>query len=78
MGHLVNLEWLDLSFNLIRKIEGLDSLTKITDLSLYNNKIEELSGLDNLNKLNVLSVGCNLIRKADDAINYLKGLKNEL
>jgi Leucine-rich repeat (LRR) protein len=37
---MVNLEWLDLSFNLISKIEGLENLTKLTDLSLYNNRIE--------------------------------------
>lgn len=34
MDHLVNLTWLDLSFNLISKIENLDKLTKLTDLSL--------------------------------------------
>ena len=78
IGHLVNLQWLDLSFNLIKKIEGLDTLSKLTDLSLYNNKIEEISGLDNLHALNVFSIGCNLLRKHDDAITYLKGLKNEL
>lgn len=31
----VNLEWLDLSFNMITKIEGLETLTKLTDLSLF-------------------------------------------
>jgi Leucine-rich repeat (LRR) protein len=39
---LVNLEWLDLSFNLIEKIEGLEKLTKLTDLSLFSNNISRL------------------------------------
>jgi Leucine-rich repeat (LRR) protein len=39
---LVNLEWLDLSFNLIEKIEGLEKLTKLSDLSLFSNNISKL------------------------------------
>jgi len=78
MDHLVNLQWLDLSFNLISKIEGLDKLTKLTDLSLYSNKIEELGGLEKLNELNVFSCGKNLIKQYDHAITYLRGLKNKL
>ena len=38
ISHLTNLEWLDLSFNNISRIEGLDSLLKLTDLSLFNNR----------------------------------------
>jgi Leucine-rich repeat (LRR) protein len=30
LDHLVNLQWLDLSFNNIEKIEGLSTLTKLT------------------------------------------------
>jgi Leucine-rich repeat (LRR) protein len=81
LDHLVNLNWLDLSFNLIEQIEGLDKLTKLTDLSLYSNKIKKLSGLENLSNLNVLSFGKNCIVKYDDddgCINYLRGLKNKL
>ena len=29
----------DLSFNNIEKIEGLDKLVNLTDISIYNNKI---------------------------------------
>ena len=36
---LVNVRWLDLSFNLIETIEGLENLHKLTDLSLYSNRI---------------------------------------
>ena len=38
----MNLEWLDLSFNLIEKIEGLEKLTKLSDLSLFSNNISKL------------------------------------
>ena len=78
---MTNLVWLDLSFNLIEVIEGLDKLTKITDLSLYSNRIKKLSGLENLCKLNVFSFGKNLIKTYMDdegCIIYLRSLKNKL
>lgn len=74
----MELRWLDLSFNLIEKIEGLGNLTKLTDLSLFSNRITIIEGLDNLNQLNVLSFGQNLVRQHDDAVQYLKKLKNKL
>jgi Leucine-rich repeat (LRR) protein len=74
----VNLTWLDLSFNLISKIEGLDTLVKLTDLSLYSNRITELSGLEKLSKLNVFSFGKNKVSNPIEAISYLKRLKNNL
>jgi Leucine-rich repeat (LRR) protein len=52
-----NLTWLDLSFNQITKIEGLDTLVKLTDLSLFDNQISELEGLDALTALHCLSLG---------------------
>jgi len=62
LDHLVNLEWLDLSFNMITVIEGLDNLTKLTDLSLYSNRIERIgNGLNNLVNLECLSLGHNLL-----------------
>ena len=70
--------WLDLSFNQIDVIEGLDALEKLEDLSLYNNNIKLLSGLENLPKLNVLSVGKNLIDDHEIAIRCLQSLKNNL
>lgn len=41
-----NLTWLDLSFNKISKIEGLDTLTKLIDISLFSNQIETIENLD--------------------------------
>ena len=75
---LVNLRWLDLSFNLIEKIEGLDNNKQLEDLSLYSNCVTELSGLEELNKLNVLSVGRNKIGKLEPMLLYLKKLRNNL
>ena len=74
----MNLEWLDLSFNLITHIEGLDSLTKLTDLSLYSNKITEIGGLERLTELNVFSFGKNLVKNHQEALLYLKRQKNRL
>ena len=75
---LVNLKWLDLSFNSIEVIEGLDRCSKITDLSLYSNHIKTLSGLESLHDLNVLSVGKNKLSNLEDTIKYLRSLKNKL
>ena len=75
MELLVNLEWLDLSFNLIEKIEGLEKLTKLTDLSLFSNNISKLQGLETLKQLNVLSVGSNKITDYLEAVQYLYKLQ---
>jgi hypothetical protein len=52
---------LDLSFNRIKRIEGLDALVRLRELSLAANEIEELSGgLDALAaSLETLSLGRN-------------------
>ena len=52
---------LDLSFNNITQIEGLDALTELTDLSLYNNRITLIENMDSLKKLNVFSIGNNQV-----------------
>ena len=53
--------YLDLSFNNITRIEGLDALTELTDLSLYNNRITVIENMDSLKKLNVFSIGNNQV-----------------
>jgi len=75
---LVNLKWLDLSFNNIKKIEGLETLTKLSDLSLFENKIQVIENLETLPELNVLSIGKNLLRSHETVAMYLRKLKNKL
>ena len=74
----MNLTWLDLSFNLIEKIEGLDNLVLLEDLSLFSNHIKKLEGLDKLENLNVLSVGANVLNNLEDSLQYLFKLRNNL
>ena len=50
---------LDLSFNNITQIEGLDGLIKLTDLTLFNNRISKLKNMDDLVNLQVISIGNN-------------------
>lgn len=59
---------------MIDKIEGLDKLTKLSDLSLFSNHIVTVSGLENLKNLNVLSLGSNKIPDYAVAIKYLYDL----
>jgi len=56
----------DLSFNNIEVIEGLDKLTQLEDLTLFNNRIQHLDNMDTLTKLHVLSVGNNDLKELDN------------
>lgn len=56
----------DLSFNNIEAIEGLDSLVKLQDLSLFNNRISVIENLDTLQNLHSLSIGNNGIAQLDN------------
>ena len=49
----------DLSFNNIEKIEGLENLNKLKDISLFNNQISKLENMNNLENLEVFSIGNN-------------------
>lgn len=53
----------DLSFNNIEVIEGLDQLTKLEDLTLFNNRIQRLENMDTLSELHVFSVGNNELKE---------------
>lgn len=44
----MNLRTLDLSFNRIAKIEGLEELVNLTSLFLVHNKIGKVEGLDSV------------------------------
>lgn len=53
---------LDLSFNLIKTIQNLNSLSKLKKLFLVQNKISKIVGLQNLQQLEMLELGANKIR----------------
>lgn len=53
---------LDVSFNLLRKMEGLECLSKIKKLFLLHNKIASIASLDQLTSLQMLELGSNRIR----------------
>lgn len=53
---------LDVSFNLLRKIEGLERLTKLKKLFLLHNKITNIGNLEHLTGLHMLELGSNRIR----------------
>ena len=56
----MHLRWLDLSFNALAKMENLEALVKLEDLSLYHNQIDTIEGLESCKDTLVsLSVGEN-------------------
>ena len=63
---------IDLSFNNIRVITGLERLVRLKDLSLAHNLIEHVTGLECLPQLQVLSLGHNLLANLKDSIRYLR------
>ena len=56
----------DLSFNNIEVLEGLNKLTKLRDLTLFNNRISRIEGMDALKELHVLSLGNNSLKQLDN------------
>ena len=66
LATLTQLEWLDLSFNNIERISGLDTLVHLRDLSLAHNRIKTVGNLDSLKKLQVLSLANNLIEETTE------------
>lgn len=53
---------LDLSFNRITKIEGLENLLKLKKLFLSSNKIHKIENVNHLVELTLLELGDNKIR----------------
>lgn len=71
-----NLVKLDLSYNQIKKIVGLDSLgPTLKELYLVENKIKEITGLDKLVHLELLELGGNRIRSIGNGLSQLVSLK---
>ena len=56
---------LDLSFNRLQKLEGLEALTKLKQLYLVNNKIGHIENIGHLTQLQLLELGDNKIRVSD-------------
>ena len=56
----------DLSFNNIEVVEGLDKLTKLKDLTLYNNRISKIENMESLTQLHVFSIGNNSLKQLDN------------
>ncbi|NWV78658.1 LRCC1 protein, partial [Dasyornis broadbenti] len=61
LGHLRNLQHLDLSSNQIRRIEGLSSLANLRTLSLSCNLLTKVEGLEKLFNLTMLNLSYNRI-----------------
>ncbi len=76
-AHLTKLTWLDLSFNRIKRITGLEELTELTDLSLSNNQISSLHGVSHLPKLEVLTLANNSISTLAEVakLRYMSSLR---
>lgn len=72
VGDFPNLENLDLSFNNIKHIKHLESLTKLENLYFVQNKISKIENLDKLIQLQNLELGGNRV----EAIEGLDTLVN--
>ncbi|CAJ0937353.1 unnamed protein product [Ranitomeya imitator] len=57
---------LDLSFNLLKRIEGFDSLSQLRRLYLVNNKISRIENLGSMTQLRLLELGSNRIREIEN------------
>ena len=64
---------MDLSGNLIKKIDGIENFTMLEALNLSNNKINSLKGFESLNNLKILSLRNNEIADLD-GLDQLKNL----
>lgn len=65
------LEYVNLHHNVLTRIEGLESLSRLVVLDLSANDIEHITGLDYLRSLKVLNLSCNCI----SAVQGLAGLR---
>ncbi|KAJ3130107.1 hypothetical protein HK098_006166 [Nowakowskiella sp. JEL0407] len=83
IGMLVNLVLLDLSFNKIKVVEGLELLVNLKELFFVQNRVGVIQGVKHLKKLENLEFGANKIKKIEnlDGMRELKQLwlgKNKL
>ncbi|XP_026020878.1 dynein regulatory complex subunit 3 isoform X4 [Astatotilapia calliptera] len=71
----LRLEYKNLSFNQIEKIEGLECVQKLEVLNLSNNKISVIENMDTLENLTHFFISNNLIGQLDNVL-YLRKFKN--
>ena len=85
LEQLINLEWvlmplitdcrhLDVSYNRLRTIDHLHTMTRLRALYMVHNKIRTIDNLDNNTALTLLELGDNRIRKIEH-VNHLVNLK---
>ena len=60
--------------NLIKKIEGIEENTELTELELYDNKITKIQNLNHLSNLVILDLAFNVIKEVPEG--GLDGLVN--
>ena len=75
LERLVDLYYLDLSYNDIHEIKGLTGLSELDVLILSNNKISEIKGLETLKNLRFLYLSDNRITTVTDSILKLRLLQ---
>jgi len=66
--YLTNLEKLDLSYNNLTSLKGIEKLTNLKRLSLHNNNLTSLEGIENLTNLKRLDL-------SDNDLTNLKGIE---
>jgi Leucine-rich repeat (LRR) protein len=62
---------LNLRHNQIKRIEGLDNLSKLIYLHLDGNKITKIEGIEELSKLSLLDLDSNPLSEEDKKLIYL-------
>lgn len=60
------LRTLDLSFNKLKHIKNLESLTSLTELYFVQNRIQKIENLDSLTKLTMVELAANRIREIEN------------
>ena len=68
-SNLTKLNHLELSFNRIKSLNGLENLTQLTLLKLDSNEIDSLQSLENLTELKSIDL-------SENKIQLLNGLEN--
>ncbi|KAL8438942.1 hypothetical protein Efla_005077 [Eimeria flavescens] len=61
LSSLSRLRWLDLSFNHLQTLDGLECLSNLTDLSVSHNQLTSFRGLEGCNSLSIVAATHNRI-----------------